>query len=302
MQLIRDVVSQPIDPSYEVAARGRDAKARRRALRSPLMAVTAVLIGFLLATAALTLRVPANERAQVRADLAERVEQAGQDAQEDREAIQQLQGEIQTLQEQKVGGAQGQSGVNRLRQAAVSAAAVESEGPGVRVVLDDASPDGTGQDSVDPRAQEQPDAPRVQARDISLVVNALWEQGAEAIAVNGERIASTSAIRFAGQATLVNFHPLTRPYEIVAIGPEDLGTRLQNGPYGQELSDLREFVGLKVEVHPESSLTVPAAPQTSLRAAKPQVDDARGASPSTEPSGTTGSSPGPSAESPKEDP
>ena len=36
------------------------------------------------------------------------------------------------------------------------------------------------------------------------LVNGLWQAGAEAISINGQRLTSTSAIRFAGQAILVD--------------------------------------------------------------------------------------------------
>ena len=54
------------------------------------------------------------------------------------------------------------------------------------------------------------------------VVNELWADGAEAIAVNGIRLTPTSAIRFAGDAVLVDFQPIASPYVIDAIGDADL--------------------------------------------------------------------------------
>ena len=48
------------------------------------------------------------------------------------------------------------------------------------------------------------------ARDLQIVVNGLWASGAEAVSVNGQRLTSKAAIRFAGQAILVNYRPLTR--------------------------------------------------------------------------------------------
>jgi uncharacterized protein YlxW (UPF0749 family) len=49
----------------------------------------------------------------------------------------------------------------------------------------------------------------------------LWLAGAEAIAVNGIRLSSTSAIRFAGETVLVDFQQINSPYTIEAIGPRD---------------------------------------------------------------------------------
>ena len=54
--------------------------------------------------------------------------------------------------------------------------------------------------------------------DLQIIVNGLWGAGAEAIAINGQRLSSTAAIRFAGQAIIVDFRPLARPYVITALG------------------------------------------------------------------------------------
>ena len=58
-------------------------------------------------------------------------------------------------------------------------------------------------------------------RDVRGVVNELWPDGAEAIAVNDVRLTPDRAIRFAGEAVLVDFQPITSPYMIGAIGDAD---------------------------------------------------------------------------------
>ena len=58
------------------------------------------------------------------------------------------------------------------------------------------------------------------------MVEELWGAGAEAIAVNGERITPTSAIIDVGTSLLVNSAYLTPPYQITALGPPDLYDRL----------------------------------------------------------------------------
>jgi uncharacterized protein YlxW (UPF0749 family) len=58
-------------------------------------------------------------------------------------------------------------------------------------------------------------------RDVRSVVNELWHDGAEAIAVNGIRLTPMSAIRFAGQAILVDFRAIASPYTVSAIGDAD---------------------------------------------------------------------------------
>ena len=62
------------------------------------------------------------------------------------------------------------------------------------------------------------DTGRVRDRDMQRVVNGLWESGAEAISVNGQRLTALSAIRAAGDAILVDNKPLVPPYTVLAVG------------------------------------------------------------------------------------
>ena len=78
------------------------------------------------------------------------------------------------------------------------------------------------------------------AKDLQFVTNALWGSGAEAVSINGKRLTSTSAIRFAGSALIVDYRPLTRPYVITALGdPKRFPAAFADGAGGTYLSTLR---------------------------------------------------------------
>jgi len=66
----------------------------------------------------------------------------------------------------------------------------------------------------------------VTARDVRILVQELWLAGAEAVSINGERAVVTTAILDIGNSILVNSAYLAPPYEVRAIGPADLYTRL----------------------------------------------------------------------------
>ena len=70
-------------------------------------------------------------------------------------------------------------------------------GPGVRVVADDAPGATTARNEV-------------LDTDLQKLVNGLWEAGAEAISLNGQRLTNLSTIRQAGGAITVNAHSLRR--------------------------------------------------------------------------------------------
>ena len=107
---------------------------------------------------------------------------------------------------------------DRLQQARIAAGLIPLTGTGIVIQLEDSKepvpPDGSDADYL------------VGSRDIRLVVEELWGAGAEAIAVNGERITPTSAIIDVGTSLLVNSAYLTPPYQITALGPPDLYDRL----------------------------------------------------------------------------
>jgi len=60
----------------------------------------------------------------------------------------------------------------------------------------------------------------IHSEDVRAVVNALWRAGAEAIAVNGQRLVGTSAVVCVGNTLLVNGTVHSPPYVAAAIGPD----------------------------------------------------------------------------------
>ncbi len=62
----------------------------------------------------------------------------------------------------------------------------------------------------------------VMSRDLLLLVNELRAGGAEAIAVNDQRLVASSEIREAGSYILVNLTRVSPPYVIKAIGDADM--------------------------------------------------------------------------------
>jgi len=104
----------------------------------------------------------------------------------------------------------GLSRAERLVAAQAGASAVSGEG--LRVKLSDAA-------SI-PLDAEDPSAYKISDVDLQLVVNALWAAGAEAVALNGNRVVATTSIRAAGETIVVNFRPLSPPYRVDAIGAD----------------------------------------------------------------------------------
>ncbi len=87
------------------------------------------------------------------------------------------------------------------------------EGPGVVVELNDSSaPLLPGQD---------PNELILHNYQIAIFISELWSAGAEAIAVNEERIVSVTAIRSVATTFMINARRVTPPLRIVALGDPD---------------------------------------------------------------------------------
>lgn len=124
-------------------------------------------------------------------------------------------------------------------------------GPGMTVTMKDAKDKGDGAD---------PELSRVLDSDIQSAVNGLWQAGAEAIAVNGQRLSARSAIRSAAGAILVNYRPLRPPYVIEAIGdPETLPSRFADTADAKSLKDVSRQFGIGFTTDKAASLQLPAA-------------------------------------------
>lgn len=107
--------------------------------------------------------------------------------------------------------------------------------------------------------------------DIRSFANELAATGAEAVAVNGQRIIASTAIRCAGGAMLINDIRMTPPYEIVAIGPsEQMESTLKM--YGGLVDKFRIIEDLSDMVHiqKKKEVVVPAySGSTRFKYAKP---------------------------------
>ena len=98
----------------------------------------------------------------------------------------------------------------RLHDVQVLAGTTRMAGPGLEIRLSDSHRTA--------KSDSDRESLAVHDVDLQLVVNALWASGAEAVAVNGQRLVATSPIRAAGETVTVNFRPLVPPYKVEAIG------------------------------------------------------------------------------------
>lgn len=260
--LLTEVMDRPLDPGYAAAAARRAASGETRPRRvRPVTVVVTALIGVLLAVAGVRAAVQAPAADRGRTELLERVEAGTERADDLAAQAARLRADNAELGA-ALGGAPVASADAAAAALAVDAAAVPVTGPGLQVVLADAAADdATG--SGGPVSSG-----RVVDRDVQLVVNGLWLAGAEAVAVNGQRLSALSSIRAAGEAVLVDYRPLTPPYTIAAIGdPTTMQTGLAASVAGRYLQVLRDNYGIGVSIDTADEIDLPAASRLDLRSA-----------------------------------
>lgn len=206
-----------------------------------------LVFGLLIATAGVRTSRTAGATERSHESLVAQVNDAKQELESSRVRL--AQARQQTASAQRVHGratadrTAGERQVSRLG-AIVGATAVT--GPGVRLVADDA-----------PDAAE--DAQTVLDKDLRNIVNGLWEAGAEAIAVNGQRITTTSAIRGVDVYITVNYAKVFAPYTVLAIGDSDtLPARFVESTSGARWLSTQQTVGLRFDMRSEESMTLPA--------------------------------------------
>ncbi|MGL5852408.1 MAG: DUF881 domain-containing protein, partial [Phycicoccus sp.] len=296
MTLLTTMMSRPLDPGYAAMASRREAAGlpRSTSLRAPRLVVATLVIGLVVGASAASLTAASSGRTNS-ADLVRQIEERRSEADALSESATRLESEVARLESALLGDS---AGAARARELAVAAGTVELAGPGVRLTLDDAP--GTDADAGDGRDTENANG-RVLAKDLQYVVNTLWQAGAEAVSVNGHRLTSLSAIRFAGPAIIVDSRPLNRPYVLTALGdPDRFPDSFADGPGGSYVSTLQSTFGIRVDSKFGRSLRVPAVGGLTTRYAAP--GDTGPASPSPSPTTTRGGAPGRPTSSPTNPP
>ncbi|MFJ1802298.1 MULTISPECIES: DUF881 domain-containing protein [unclassified Streptomyces] len=271
MSLLNNVMDHSLDDGYAEASARRRADGSAglpRTLKSKLGLAAGLVVAALVVTlGAAEARISAPVVAKEREELIDRIDAETEAADTLESEVDELRTDVSERQRKALeqhGGDQGQL-------VALLAGATPVEGPGVQLVVDDAK--DTDQGGGGPRESTGfADTGRVRDRDMQRVVNGLWESGAEAIAINGQRLTALSAIRAAGDAILVDNRPLVPPYTVLAVGDgKKLATAFQDSADGQYLQALKESFDIRTSISDQAKVRLPAAPSLIVRTAEPKA-------------------------------
>lgn len=240
---------------------------RLRAIPSWQLTLFAALLvlGFLVAAQLATEAPRVRYTTQERSPLIETAGTLQQQQDALKVAILDLRERIQEIERAGTGSAAVVAELNdQLEEARIAAGLIALTGTGIVLQLEDSL------EPVGPDANESDYL--VNSLDLRIVIEELWTAGAEAIAINGERITPTSAIIDIGPSVLVNSAYLAPPYQVTALGPADLYGRLSASPGWVEFILARaQTYGIRVQFAEPESVDIPAFIGTvTLRYARPQ--------------------------------
>ncbi|MBD3578765.1 MULTISPECIES: DUF881 domain-containing protein [Streptomyces] len=279
MSLLTHVMDHSLDEGYAEAA------ARRRAdgtagLPRTVKAKLVLAAGLVLTAAVVTLgaartQMSAPVLAKERQELIDRVHRADDRADGLERDIERLRGAVAGRQREALkqhGGDQGQ-------RTALLSGATEVRGPGLKLTVDDAKGSSSAAGGKPRENSGFSDTGRLRDRDMQRIVNGLWQAGAEAVSINGQRLTALSAIRAAGDAILVDNRPLVPPYEVLAVGDKKrLPAAFQDSVDGQYLRVLQESYGIRYTMSPADEVRLPAASSLTVRTATAAEEPKKGAS------------------------
>ena len=232
-------------------------------LRSPgsrrvwaaLVAVVALLAGLLFATSGKT-ALGTDLRAGTSSELSGLIEQRDQAVARQQQELLRVQERIQQLTDQaasrngEVASAQveGDAGL-------MSAGLVPLTGAGLQITLDDAPrPPGGGLP-----AGATGDDVVIHQSDVQAVVNALWAAGADGVAIMGERLIATSAVRCVGNTLLLQGRTYSPPFVVTAVGDAgDMRAQLAASEGVELLQQAVDDFGLTFAVRESRTVELPA--------------------------------------------
>ncbi|GAA2587270.1 MULTISPECIES: DUF881 domain-containing protein [Streptomyces] len=271
MSLLTNVMDHSLDDGYAEAAERKKADGgggMPKTLRAKLgLAAGLVLAALVVTVGAAQARVAAPVVAKEREELVDRIESETSAADKLEKSVDELRADVNARRSEAL---EKSGDGDRPDLVGILSGAVAVHGPGVKLVVNDAKDAGTDGDGRPRGTSGFSDTGRVRDRDMQRVVNGLWESGAEAVSINGQRLTALSAIRAAGDAILVDNRPLVPPYTVLAVGDgKRLSAGFQDSADGLYLHALQENYGIRTAISVADDLKLPAAPSVIVRTAQP---------------------------------
>ncbi|MFC5220919.1 DUF881 domain-containing protein [Bifidobacterium leontopitheci] len=262
LKLIDDLTNRPMDPLFSDSRLDQRPRSRISIwLTKALVFVMCIAVGFY--GFLFIERLHSDPRKIVRQSLASELRETTSRANTLTNQVNQLRTQV-TEQSKKVGATT--TDPTSLNDEMLNGI-VTVTGPGVTLTL--ADPMAAGSDGAsNPREGSGSQIRVVTDADLRLLVRLLWQAGAEAVAINGNRLGVQTSVRKAGSNILVGVTPVTSPYHISAIGDSSALASAVSKSTQKALYDSFAQAGIYPQVSRENSITLEAAASGELTYAR----------------------------------
>jgi uncharacterized protein YlxW (UPF0749 family) len=225
MPLLALITQRSLDADYEYVATRKRAAGQDPSVRQVPRRTAAIVLlafGLLVTVAAVQTSRNASVDAASRSSLIDQINLR-------RQAVADQQRQVSRQQADQLALQRSLTRVNTEAQATQARLSRVRAGTGFGAVK------GSGVEATVASAPGSDNNQLVRDSDLTLLTDALWAAGAEAISVNGERLTVLSSFRNVGIGILVNSRPVNPPYVFDVIGdPQTLPANLLSSSVGSQ--------------------------------------------------------------------
>jgi len=245
--MLQQLLDDAVDPGYRSAAGARGSASSPRSGWTAAGVFTAVAVfGVLLGVSAVKTERDRPQALVERTHLIAAIHARQHKLEDMHTTLRTQQSRVADLQTRLATTAMAETRLRALASTlGIAAGTAPVRGPGLVITVDNAPNPVPGAGGI------------ILDSDLQALVNGLWAAGAEAIGVNGHRLTTLTAIRYAGQAITVDYRSLTPPYVVGAIGdPDTLPARFLETQGGQTWLGLRSNFGIRFQTHTSDQIEI----------------------------------------------
>ncbi|MDO5729155.1 MAG: DUF881 domain-containing protein [Actinomycetaceae bacterium] len=238
MSLLQSLLYDPLNYGY--SADTKESTLHKDPLDRAVVLLLAIILAFITTVSVRSLVAPDRPGNQVHHGLIRQIENRQADVNRLQTEVDKLNGQIGVLSAADTSAPRVPPEIRQLAQLDTIT------GPGLTVTVTEAN-DASGKG-------------KVQDSDLRALINALWAGGAEGVSLNDIRVGPTTAVRTAGGAILVDFHAVSSPYTVQAIGDSlQMQQSLTSGNTGEYFSLLYSMYGISLSYSKQDTIALKAA-------------------------------------------
>ncbi|VUX27645.1 Putative CDP-diacylglycerol--glycerol-3-phosphate 3-phosphatidyl-transferase 1 [Bifidobacterium longum subsp. infantis] len=254
LQLIDDLVNRPMDPMFSDSRLVHEHRSTFSIWFNRIV-VFIICVGVGFACSLFVQQLQSDPRKQVRQTLATQLENRNSQIDELTKDVNNLRSQVDE-QSKKISGSVKS---DTLIQDEMVNGATVVEGEGITMTLADPIAASQSDQSSSNRVGTSTNIRVITDLDLQQLVSLMFQNGAEAIAINGNRLGAQTSIRKAGGHILIGMTAIQSPYTIEAIGDKSALAEAMGKKKLASLYDSFKEAGIYPQVSKSNSITLEAA-------------------------------------------